>query len=244
MLIYINREENLRRDAEHDKAEFLSGLSRDMRTPIEGLEGALAALKGSAGGSLDADAMALTDSAISHCQQLELLTRDLLEFENMKSGKLVFDRQPLELAALMDRCADRVDAQACGVRLAIGQVPRGVKVLADAERISQAICRLLAGSETRAGETITLELEARARDDMVRISLDEPDVDKSSGLQQGLLGRLFQKGRREARLPEDQGPGMSVVRYIMERHGGSLGFVMDPHRGPRFYFELPLYREA
>ncbi len=244
MLIYINREENLRRDAEHDKAEFLSGLSRDMRTPIDGLEAALAALKESATGGLDADAMALTDAAITHCRQLELLTRDLLEFENMKSGKLVFDRQPVELAALLRRCADRVDARACGVRLAIGQVPTGVKVLADAERISQAICRLLAGSETRDGESIALELEARVRDDMVRISLDESDVEKSSGLQQGLLGRLVQKGRREARLPEDQGPGMSVVRYIMERHGGSLGFVMDPRRGPRFYFELPLYREA
>ena len=244
MLIYINREENLRRDAEHDKAEFLSGISRDIRPPLEGLEASLAALKGSAAGSLDADARALTDSAITHCQQLELLTRDLLEFENMKSGKLVFDRQPVELTALLGRCADRVDAQAYGFRLAIGQVPTGIMVLADAERICQAICRLLAGSEAQAGATIALELEARVRDDMVRISLDERDVDKSSGLQQGLLGRLVQKGRREARLPEDQGPGMSVVCYIMERHGGSLGFVMDPHRGPRFYFELPLYREA
>jgi K+-sensing histidine kinase KdpD len=35
---------------------------------------------------------------------------------------------------------------------------------------------------------------------------------------------------------------MSVVRYILERHGGTLGLVMDTHLGPRFYFELPLHR--
>ncbi len=244
MLIYVNREENLRRDAEHDKAQFLSGLGRDMRTPLEELEASLAGLQRSAKDTPDVEARTLTESAFANSQQLKLLTRDLLEFENIRSGKLVFDKQPLELATLLQKCADTIEAQASGIRLAVREVPAGLTVLVDAERICQAIGRLLAGAGRPGGETVALELEARVHDDFVRVSLNDLGAGDPSGLRQGLLGRIVQKGRRDARLPEDIGPGMSVVRYIIEKHGGTLGLVMDTNTGPRFYFELPLGRSS
>ncbi len=242
MLIYVNREENLRRDAEHDKAEFLAGISRDLQPPLEGLASSLADLHRRVADSRDAKTQTLTASAMANCQQLELLTRDLVEFENMRSGRLVFDRQPVEFSALLRHCVETIAAQPGGARITVGELPAGVTVLVDAKRICQVINRLLAGSGLQENAAAALAIEARVRGEALRVSLSEQASGTAPG--QGLLEWVVQRGRRDTSLPEDDNLGMSVVRYIIERHGGTMGLTMNTNTGPKFYFELPIHRQA
>jgi len=239
-------EDNLRRRAEdlaaanRAKEDFLATLSHELRTPLNAMLGWTRLLRT---GKLDAAAMERALETIernAHIQ--EQLIADILDVSRIVTGKLRLDLKPTDLAPIVDASLDAVRpaAEAKGVGLTLETVSDGL-VLGDADRLQQVIWNLVANAIkfTPSGGHVRVSLARVGQAAVVAVA------DTGEGIDPDLLPFVFDRftqgdgsvTRRHGGL----GLGLSIVRHIVELHGGHVqAWSEGPGKGATFSVALPM----
>ena len=231
--------EDAMRDLDRRKDEFLAMISHELRNPLFTITNASALL----------DRLATSDPISAKARgmirrQAEQLTRivnDLLDISRLNAGKLELQKAPLDLGALVERC---VNEQVVGHLLDhhhhVLRVARAL-VNGDASRLEQIVTNLMTNAVkyTPAGGTITVEVDTSGGEAVLRIR------DTGVGIAPDLLPRIFdlfvQSERGLDRRDGGMGVGLSIVRRLVEAHGGRVEARSDgPDRGSELIIRLPL----
>lgn len=217
------REMEERRAAErksHAKDEFLAMLGHELRNPLSAITSAssLIGLPGAA-----PDTVARARAIIQRqSQHLSRIVDDLLDLSRAMSGKILLARQSTDLSRLVASCLEtfRATGRTNGYRIAVDLAPGWVD--GDPTRLEQIVSNLLdnALKYTPNGGSIDLRL-ARAGDDVV-FSVRDSGV----GIPPELLPQVFDVFVQGAisidRSQGGLGIGLSLVRRLVELHGGSV----------------------
>ena len=217
------REMEERRAAErksHAKDEFLAMLGHELRNPLSAITSAssLIGLPGAA-----PDTVARARAIIQRqSQHLSRIVDDLLDLSRAMSGKILLARQSTDLSHLVASCLEtfRATGRTDGYRIAVDLAPGWVD--GDPTRLEQIVSNLLdnALKYTPSGGSIDLKL-ARAGDDVV-FSVRDSGV----GIPPELLPQVFDVFVQGAisidRSQGGLGIGLSLVRRLVELHGGSV----------------------
>ncbi len=217
------REMEERRAAErksHAKDEFLAMLGHELRNPLSAITSAssLIGLPGAA-----PDTVARARAIIQRqSQHLSRIVDDLLDLSRAMSGKILLARQATDLSRLVASCLEtfRATGRTTGYRIAVDLAPGWVD--GDPTRLEQIVSNLLdnALKYTPSGGAIDIAL-ARAGDDVV-LSVRDSGV----GIPPELLPQVFDVFVQGAisidRSQGGLGIGLSLVRRLVELHGGSV----------------------
>jgi len=235
------REMEERRAAErksHAKDEFLAMLGHELRNPLSAITSAssLIGLPGAA-----PDTVARARAIIQRqSQHLSRIVDDLLDLSRAMSGKILLARQSTDLSTLVASCLEtfRATGRTAGYRIAVDLAPGWVD--GDPTRLEQIVSNLLdnALKYTPSGGSIDLAL-ARAGDDVV-FSVRDSGV----GIPPELLPQVFDVFVQGAisidRSQGGLGIGLSLVRRLVELHGGSVAADSPgAGRGSSFTIRLP-----
>ncbi len=172
----------------------------------------------------------------------EQLIADILDLSRIVTGKLRIDLRPIDPAPILHAAADAVSpgAAAKGVHLAVNAATCGV-VLGDPDRLQQVIWNLVVNAIkfTPAGGTVTVSLSRQHDSAVVTVA------DTGEGIPPGLLPFIFDRftqGDTSATRPHGGlGLGLSIVRHIVELHGGTVDAASEgPGRGAVFSVHLPI----
>jgi PAS domain S-box-containing protein len=235
-----------RKRIERLKTEFVATVSHEMRTPLTAIAGALGLLAGNSTGKLPASTKRLLTIAYRNSQRLVRLLNDILDIEKMESGKVVFDFKCIELRSLVEQAieSNRAVAEGLAVRIRLAPESVSIDVRADPNRLVQAITNLLSNAikfSPRGGE-VTVAVEAR--NDNARITVR----DHGDGVPGEFKPRIFEKFAQadgsDARQSGGCGLGLSIVKQIVERLDGEVGFDDAPGGGSIFYIDLPNWARA
>jgi two-component system CheB/CheR fusion protein len=231
------------RECDQRKDEFLALLSHELRNPLTPLRNNLFLLhRAPPGSSQAAQALTVLDRQISH---LVFLVDDLLEVGRISRGVIRLQCSDVDLVPLLRDAAQDAETLFAGrgVQLQL-QIPAGAVVVhADPMRLTQVVGNLLhnAGKFTPADGMVTLGLDADAVRRVAHIWVRDTGV----GIDVACLPRLFepftQAAPSLARSGGGLGLGLTLVRRLVELHGGSVsGFSEGLGRGAQFTVELPL----
>jgi two-component system sensor histidine kinase KdpD len=116
-------------------------------------------------------------------------------------------------------------------------------VQADPTRLKQVIINLLANASKYGPQDETIDLELAQVDETLKITV----ADRGPGIPPGERAQLFNRFVRVGAQTSEQvgiGLGLSVVKAIVEGHGGQVGTDERPGGGSVFWFTLPLAEEA
>ncbi len=228
------------RDADRRKDEFLATLSHELRNPLAPIRTGLQALARTPGDCAQAEQ--LRRMMERQVQSLVRLIDDLLDVSRIATGKLHLDRERVDLRTVVDAALEssRPLVDAAGHELRIDWPDDPVWVLGDACRLSQGIGNLVtnAAKYTPDGGCIVVSLAAEANDAVVRV------VDNGAGIPQEMLDQVFdlftQVDRTLDRAQGGLGIGLSLVRRLIELHGGSVVAASDGlGHGSTFTVRLP-----
>jgi PAS domain S-box-containing protein len=223
------------------KDEFLATLSHELRTPLSAITGWVHILRR----KLDAADPALRKGVdvIERSTRVQTqLIEDLLDMSRITSGKLRLDPQPVAAAAFVQAAIDtlRPSANAAGVRIRAEIDDPQAPVVGDAARLQQVVWNLLSNAVkfSVGGGEVLVELAADAR--QVRIAVSDSGV----GIQPAFLPYVFDRFRQAdgstTRRHGGLGLGLSIVRHLVELHGGSVSAASaGPGKGSRFEVVLP-----
>jgi|GEM_PF-432458 len=228
------------READRRKDEFLAMLAHELRNPLASILNALH-LMGTA--LIDPDTIGQSrEIAERQARHLAHLVDDLLDVSRISSGKIQLRQAPMNLKESIDRAVEtsRLLIEQSGHSLVVTHTPEPVYLRADAARIEQVISNLLnnAAKYTEAKGWITLT--AVAEQEHVEIQVRDTGI----GISPELLPRVFDLFTQELRsLDRSQGGlgiGLTLVRSLVEMHGGTVKVYSEGHgRGSEFVVTLP-----
>ena len=237
-----------RKRIERLKDEFVSTVSHELRTPLTSIAGSLGLLAGGAGGALPAAAAHLIDIAHNNSQRLVRLINDILDVEKIESGQTLFKFRRLAARPLVEQVIEASRGYADGfqvqVRLDSGDGASGSgEVYADADRLAQIITNLLSNAikfSPRYGEVlVTIEQVEK----VVRVAVR----DHGRGIPPEFRPRIFEKFAQadgsDTRQKGGTGLGLNIVKQIVTRLGGTVGYQDAAGGGTIFHVDLPSWSQ-
>jgi len=221
--------------------EFLAMLAHELRNPLGAVTNGLEALERASA----TDRVRLLQILSRQSRHLARLLNDLLDVSGVRFGRLTLQQKRLDLRDLARQSLDvlRTAGKNGGPTITLSVDPEPVAVIGDADRLLQAIANLLdnAVKYTPGDGSIELSVAAQTPDAVLRVR------DSGVGIAAEFLPRIFEVFSR-GRLPEQSRPGLglglSVVRELVVKHGGSVeASSPGPGRGSEFVIRLPLQPE-
>jgi signal transduction histidine kinase/CheY-like chemotaxis protein len=237
----IAASETARRLAENAsrlKDEFLATLSHEIRTPLNAVIGWTRILQTQP--SVRSRAHALDVIERNAMAQLRLV-EDLLDMARIISGKLRLNMEPVALADVAQAAVEVVAPGAAAKGIGIETVwPDDLPAVSgDSERLQQVVWNLLSNALkfTEAGGHVRLEI-ARSREPALSVR------DNGQGVPAEFVPYVFDRFRQAdasaSRRQGGLGLGLSLVRQIVELHGGTVGVESAGEKqGSTFWVTLP-----
>lgn len=216
------RAEEALRDANRRKDDFLAMLAHELRNPLAPVRNALQIMKTP---SLSEESVRQARELIERqVARLVRLVDDLLDVSRTIRGKIDLRKEPINIASAFEQAVETAQPliEAQGQELTISLPARPLLVNADMLRLSQSICNLLANAAKYTDKAGRIWLSAEREGDDVLIRVRDSGV----GIEPELLPRIFdlfvQADRSLARSQGGLGIGLTLVKHIVELHGGSV----------------------
>ena len=172
---------------------------------------------------------------------LQGLVENLLCAATIREGRLQLHRQSLsvtDLLADVDAVVGPLLAQR-GQRLRVRIGSRLPEVLADSRRLGQVLINLILNASKFGAANTSIDVTVAARGGSVHVSV----ADRGPGVSGDLSERLFEPYYRAPATAgsgkDGVGLGLSIVKSIVEAHGGQVGVGSRRGGGARFWFSLP-----
>ncbi|HEX8286215.1 MAG TPA: PAS domain S-box protein [Pyrinomonadaceae bacterium] len=227
-------------DASRVKDEFLATLSHELRTPLTAILGWAYMLRtGQLGG---ADAAAVYQTIERNARTQAQLVDDLLDVSRIITGKLRLDLSTVDPASFVDSAVESVRpaAEGKGVRLRSEVRAGAARVAGDPVRLQQVVWNLLSNAIKFTPQGGSVEVRLARAGGQVEISVS----DTGDGIAPDFLPHVFDRFRQaDGRITRQHGGlglGLSIVRHLVELHGGTARAESEGEgRGATFTVMLP-----
>jgi PAS domain S-box-containing protein len=230
------------RELDRIKNEFVSVVSHELRTPLTAIRGSLQLLLIDQQSVPDPGDRELMEVALRSCERLVRIVNDILDVSKMEAGKFRLRPKATPVADVIAHSTSVVQrlASDSGVHFTI-DVPAGVPpLLADPDRLTQALVNLLSNAIKFAPSGSEVRIAAREDGGFVEIAVS----DRGAGIAPDDIARLFQKFQQldssETRRVGGTGLGLTITKGIIEEHGGSISVQSTPGAGTTFIIRVPM----
>ncbi|WP_052749162.1 ATP-binding protein [Arsukibacterium ikkense] len=226
-----------RKRLERLKNEFVSTVSHELRTPLTSITGAIGLVKSGKLGVLSEKADQLVTVAYKNCQNLTLLVNDLLDFEKISAGKMIFDMQPEWVLPMLQKAieANKVMASQKHISLQLNVQNEDCKICVDAHRLMQVLSNFLSNAIKFSPETTTVQINLSVQDQQARIAI----IDCGPGIAESFHGKIFQRFSQadssDSRAIGGTGLGLAISKELVNGMQGEIGFESVAGQGATFY---------
>ena len=224
---------------------FLASVTHEFRTPLAALNASVEYMLEEFDELSKDEIRRLLKSVHLSVTGLQTLIDNLLESITIEAGRFVIHSRTIDLKSVVDE-AIRVVTPLLDRRLQLLNVKwpeQLAPVRGDATRLIQVLVNLLSNASKYGPVEQVIELQIDEQEDMVRMCV----LDHGPGIPVMDRDKLFQRFTRLGETDGAQygiGLGLSVVKVIVEEHGGRVGVDEREGGGSGFWFTIPIAKEA
>jgi len=227
------------REASRLKDEFLATLSHELRTPLNAMLGWARLLRA---GELDAETVdKALESIERNTQAQSQLVSDILDVSRIITGKLHIDREPLDLAPVVDAALDAIHPAADAKSVALcASLDRSLRLTGDGDRLLQVVWNLLSNAVKFSRQGGRVDVQTRRVEGEIEIEVADNGVGIAPDFLPYVFDRFRQGDASTTRRHGGLGLGLAIVRHLVELHGGTVSARSGgPGRGACFIVRLP-----
>jgi len=230
--------------ADRLKSEFISNVSYELRTPLNTIIGFAEILANQYFGTLNDRQMEYCRGIIGSSERLLTIINDILDLASIEAGRMTLDREPVAPKTLLDTVAGIMQewARSQNLRLNVDCPANLGAIQVDERRLKQAMCNLVSNAIkfTPPGGSITLA--GRIENGNAVFTVSDTGIGIAAE-DQARVFKEFERGRAQARRA-GAGLGLSLVKRIVELHGGHIAMESSPNRGTTVICVLPAQTPA
>ena len=232
------------------RRQLLADVSHELMTPLTAIRGYVQTLAMPALAADDATRRRYLNIVDQETYKLEAIIGDLLDLARLEGGGGTFVVENVPVAELFRRVIDRHGPaiRSGGIAVDVSVIPDDLEVRGDAHRLEQALQNIAANALRHTPENGRVELRAERRGDRVRLAVR----DTGPGIPEEHLPHVFDRfykadpsrSMKPNGMPRGvtsgSGLGLSIVRVIVQRHGGAISAFNAPDGGAVFELMLPV----
>ncbi len=238
-------------DASRCKAELMSMVSHDLRTPLTSMQGSMTLLSAGILGELTPKALNEVSRAERNATRLINLINDLLDIEKLEAGRMDMTVENIKLQPVFEESMESVVQFAASHSVTVDIEPTDLQVMGDHNRLIQVLVNLLSNAVKFSPEGETVRLLAKDDGEMVEVQV----VDKGRGVpethREAIFERFKQVEAADATEKKGTGLGLPICKLIVESHGGTIGVTRgassgassgatsEAAHGSTFWFKIP-----
>jgi len=224
------------------KSEFLSIVSHEFRTALTGIQGFSELIRD---GGLEVDEVRAYGGYIfNDADRVNRLISDMLDLDRMESGRMSMRTSEVDINDVLMEAISRGTPGAVTVEFKSDLDPRLPIVAGDRDRLIQVVSNIVNNAVKYSPEGGTITLSSRADGRYVLISVTDTGI----GIPQDEIGHVFERFRRvrsgAAQSIPGTGLGLTIVKQIVEMHGGKIWVESAVGHGSSFHFTIPLAPES
>lgn len=237
----ISEEETVHRIMGH----FLANVAHEFRTPLAALAASIELLLDQAPDLKPAELHELLISLHLGTLGLQTLVDNLLESASIEAGRFHISPRATELGTIVAEATGTLQPLLAKYEQHLTvELPINLPIVhADPRRIVQVLVNLLANASKYGPSEATIQLKVTTHQHEVRVSV----TDRGPGIPPGARSDIFRRfvyphqGMQTSQA--GAGLGLSVVKAIVEAHGGQVGVDDHPGGGSTFWFTLPVAKD-
>jgi len=229
------------RELDEMKTRFLASITHDLKSPIGRVRGNIANLQDGLLGPVTEGQGELLDMMGKDIEKLSRLIHDILDLQKMKAGAFKLDLREVELKEFILGVLEQ-HAQVLiekGIELGVKLEIEGLRAQIDQKQLERVFDNLVGNAikYTSAGGKIIIEAYHDGNNAVFRV------IDTGVGIPKehltNVFDEFFQAGQKVKGV-KGTGLGLTIVKQLIETHGGVIWVESEPQIGTVFAFRLPL----
>jgi PAS domain S-box-containing protein len=220
------------------KTEFLSIVSHEFRTALTGIQGFSELIRD---GGLEPDEVRAYGGYIfNDADRVNRLIGDMLDLDRMESGKMSIRTADVDINEIMSDAIQRAGSSTTAVEFKADLDPRLPIVAGDRDRLIQVVSNLVNNAVKYSPDGGIVTMSTRSEGGFALVSVSDTGV----GIPPDEISHVFERFRRvrsgAAQSIPGTGLGLTIVKQIVEMHGGKIWVESAVGHGSAFHFTLPL----
>jgi hypothetical protein len=230
---------------ERSRAELVSTVAHELRSPLTSVKGFTATLLNKWGRFTDDQKRVMLETVNADADRVTRLITELLDVSRIESGRMEVHRQLVDLPDRARRAiAGRVAAGDAEDRFRLEVLDGLPETWLDADKIDQILGNLVENAVRHGAGVVTIVIEPVLIDDEAAASVAVRD--QGEGIAPDVAPRVFRqfwrgkpRGGRNSRHGSGTGLGLYIVKGLVEAHGGTIDVHRAPGGGAEFRFIVP-----
>ncbi len=230
---------------ERSRAELVSTVAHELRSPLTSVKGFTATLLNKWGRFTDDQKRVMLETVNADADRVTRLITELLDVSRIESGRMEVHRQLVDLPDRARRAiAGRVAAGDAEDRFRLEVLGGLPETWLDADKIDQILGNLVENAVRHGAGIVTIVIEPALMDDVAAASVSVRD--QGEGIAPDVAPRVFRqfwrgkpRGGRNSRHGGGTGLGLYIVKGLVEAHGGTIDVHRAPGGGAEFRFIVP-----
>ncbi|MDL2295469.1 HAMP domain-containing histidine kinase [Lachnospiraceae bacterium OttesenSCG-928-E19] len=241
----FNAEEKLQFDRQ--SKELISNISHDLKTPIT-------AIKGYVEGIMDgvADTPEKMDKYIrtvyNKANEMDRLINELTFYSQIDTHRIPYNFNPILVKDFFNDCAEELSLDMAGKDIEFGYfnyIEDNPKIIADAEQLRRVMNNIISNAvKYMDKKRKIINLRVKDKDDFIQVEIEDNGKGIASKDLANVFDRFYRTDASRNSMQGGSGIGLSIVKKIVEEHGGNIWATSKDKEGTTILFVLRKYQEV
>ncbi len=230
------------------KDDFVSSVSHELRSPLTSIKGYVDFILMGKSGPINEKQLQYLTIVKNNTARLANFINDILDLAKIEAQRIELIKEPINIASLMREMAIffRPQSEETKVKIEVSCEEDLPRVYVDTDKIRQVFTNLISNAFkfTSEGGIITL-FAKRTDDSFIECWVKDTGIGISPEDAKKIFDKFTQikKSQSSVRKVKGTGLGLTIVKGIIETHGGRIWVESQIGKGSTFKFTLPVYKE-
>jgi len=217
------------------RKQLTEDVAHELRTPITILQSYIEAMSD----GIWEPTQERLNSCYDEVERIGKLVGDLERLAKLEGENLRLNKQSLDLLVLAENAAAGFEAVASEKNIKIQVHGSNVLVSADQDRMKQVVANLLTNAIKYSGDGSTIDIMITDKANMAELSVQDNGIGISKEELPFIFERFYRADKSRNRSTGGSGIGLTIVKSIVEAHGGMVTVESEINIGSRFTVALP-----
>ncbi len=229
--------------SQQSQRDFLANVSHELKTPLTSIQGfSQAILDGTV--NTPEELQQVAGILFNESGRMHRLVQDLLGLARLEAGTADFQRNPVDLSALLRGVTDKFALQAQHTQIQlVTELVETLQIIGDADRLAQVFTNLVDNAIKFSPRGGTVRISAGLNNGYALVSVSDTGPGIAPEQQPRIFERFFQVDKsRRGGAGRGIGLGLPIAAQIVAAHGGRIWVESQPGAGAKFFVSLPQLR--